>query len=98
MKAALAPEMETDSLKPSTVSEPQPEIPGKLADAPKEATAQFSVTKSRAFYIAARLYNSGSVDPSNKLEKGIATHCYSSDIANRLTGWVQAAHGCNLDG
>lgn len=51
-----------------------------------------------AFYIAARLYNSGSVDSSGDLCKGIATHCYSSDIANRLTGWVQAPHGCSLDG
>ena len=51
-----------------------------------------------AFYIAARLYNSGSVDGSGDLCSGIATHCYSSDIANRLTGWVQAPHGCSLDG
>ena len=50
-----------------------------------------------AFYIAARLYNSGSVDDSGDLCKGIATHCYSSDIANRLTGWVQAPHSCSLD-
>ena len=50
-----------------------------------EATAQYGVTMSRAFYIAARLYNSGSVDPSGNLQAGIATHCYSSDIANRLT-------------
>lgn len=51
-----------------------------------------------AFYIAARLYNSGSVDGSGDLCKGIATHCYSSDIANRLTGWVEAPHRCSLDG
>jgi hypothetical protein len=31
------------------------------------------------------------------LECGIATHCYSSDIANRLTGWVNADHGCACD-
>jgi len=30
-------------------------------------------------------------------EDGIATHCYASDIANRLTGWVWAPHGCTLD-
>ncbi|MCJ1376252.1 hypothetical protein MMC20_007494 [Loxospora ochrophaea] len=51
-----------------------------------------------AFYKAARIYNSGSIDPSGDLGKGIATHCYSSDIANRLTGWVEAPHGCDLDG
>ena len=63
-----------------------------------QASARFGVTGSRAFYIAARLYNSGSVDPSNILERGIATHCYSSDIANRLTGWVLANHACSFDG
>ena len=50
------------------------------------------------FYRAARLYNSGSIDDSGDLGAGIATHCYSSDIANRLTGWVTAPHGCSLDG
>ncbi|KAK3080959.1 hypothetical protein LTS18_011566 [Coniosporium uncinatum] len=50
----------------------------------------------RAFYRAARLYNSGSI-AGNCLECGIATHCYASDIANRLTGWVNAEHACYLD-
>ena len=40
----------------------------------------------------------GSVDPSGDLGKGISTHCYASDIANRLTGWVMAPHDCYLDG
>lgn len=53
---------------------------------------------SKAFYRAARLYNSGSVHPSGCLEKGIATHCYASDIANRLTGWVSAPSHCTFDG
>ena len=51
-----------------------------------------------AFYRAARIYNSGSVDKSGDLGKGVATHCYASDIANRLTGWVQAPKNCTLDG
>ena len=51
-----------------------------------------------AVYRAARMYNSGSIDPSGYLGAGIATHCYSSDIANRLTGWVLAPYGCTLDG
>ena len=51
-----------------------------------------------AFYRAARIYNSGSVDKSGDLGKGVATHCYASDIANRLTGWVQAPKECTLDG
>ena len=51
-----------------------------------------------AYYRAARIYNSGSVDPSGDLAKGFATHCYASDIANRLTGWVQYPKNCTLDG
>lgn len=50
-----------------------------------------------AFYRAARMYNSGSIDASGELGKGIATHCYASDIANRLTGWVQYPRNCTLD-
>lgn len=52
---------------------------------------------AEAYYRASRLYNSGAIDPSNDLEKGSATHCYVSDIANRLMGWTDAAHGCTLD-
>ena len=50
------------------------------------------------FYEAARIYNSGSIDPSGILEDGGATHCYASDIANRLLGWTTARTKCNLDG
>ena len=49
-----------------------------------------------AFYKAARIYNAGSLAASGGLEAPGATRCYCSDIANRLTGWVTAAHGCNL--
>lgn len=45
------------------------------------------------YYIGARIYNSGSY-VANRLECGVATHCYASDIANRLTGWVNAPTGC----
>lgn len=58
---------------------------------------QAGTSADQAFYKAARLYNSGSIDGSTRLECGIATHCYASDIANRLTGWVYAAHGCQCD-
>lgn len=51
-----------------------------------------------AFYRAARIYNSGSIGESGNLEDGIATHCYASDIANRLTGWVTYEDRCTLDG
>lgn len=40
------------------------------------------------YYKASRIYNSGSIAPSGNLGGGVATHCYSSDIANRLQGWV----------
>ncbi|ETS01948.1 hypothetical protein M419DRAFT_35757 [Trichoderma reesei RUT C-30] len=50
-----------------------------------------------AFYRAARIYNSGSISSTGQLQNGIATHCYASDIANRLTGWVNAPNGCNCD-
>ncbi|GAD98869.1 hypothetical protein PMAA_009950 [Paecilomyces variotii No. 5] len=59
---------------------------------------QSGASDASAFYKAARIYNSGSIAASGNLQDGIATHCYSSDIANRLTGWVQAPHGCTLDG
>ncbi|GAB1736034.1 hypothetical protein NU219Hw_g6088t1 [Hortaea werneckii] len=48
------------------------------------------------FYRAARVYNGGSVDPSGDLGRGCCTLCYASDVANRLTGWVDATHTCNL--
>ncbi|KAL8924222.1 MAG: hypothetical protein Q9208_004186 [Pyrenodesmia sp. 3 TL-2023] len=50
------------------------------------------------YYRAARIYNSGSVDPSGDLMLGVATHCYASDIANRLRGWVLADDGCDGPG
>ncbi|KAB5518149.1 hypothetical protein GE09DRAFT_1066138 [Coniochaeta sp. 2T2.1] len=58
---------------------------------------QAGTSADQAFYRAARIYNSGSIDGSTRLECGIATHCYASDIANRLTGWVYAGHGCTCD-
>jgi len=47
------------------------------------------------FYQAARMYNSGSLDSSGNLGLGVATHCYSSDIANRLTGWSAGVSKCD---
>ncbi|OAQ67597.1 exo-beta-1,3-glucanase [Pochonia chlamydosporia 170] len=48
------------------------------------------------FYKAARMYNSGSIAASGLLQDGIATHCYASDIANRLMGWSSGVSGCKL--
>jgi len=50
-----------------------------------------------AYYRGARQYNSGMIDSSGDLGKGGATHCYASDIANRLTGWTDSQSGCTLD-
>ena len=41
-------------------------------------------------YEAARCYNSGSVDSSNLNDGGVATSSYVNDIANRMTGWINA--------
>ncbi|CAG7970036.1 unnamed protein product [Penicillium olsonii] len=46
------------------------------------------------YYRAARTYNSGSVDSSGNLGQGIATHCYASDIANRVGGWAGDVTEC----
>ncbi|KAJ5267962.1 hypothetical protein N7524_006002 [Penicillium chrysogenum] len=46
------------------------------------------------YYKAARTYNSGSIDSSGNLGQGIATHCYSSDIANRVRGWAGDVTEC----
>lgn len=58
------------------------------------ASAALGDSGSRAFYAAARLYNSGSADYSN-LNNGLgSTACYAADVANRLTGWTLAPTGC----
>lgn len=62
-----------------------------LASAPSGSGAQ-------AFYEAARIYNSGSIAAGGDLGQGVATHCYSADIANRLTGWTTSSSDCTLDG
>ena len=52
---------------------------------------------SQVYYRAARMYNSGSIAADLNLGNGGSTHCYVSDIANRLTGWVYAPSTCPLD-
>ncbi|KAJ5533385.1 hypothetical protein N7494_009937 [Penicillium frequentans] len=51
-------------------------------------------TDADSFYKAARAYNSGAVASSGNLGQGIATHCYASDIANRLMGWTDGPSLC----
>ncbi|KAF7897764.1 uncharacterized protein EAF01_008730 [Botrytis porri] len=47
------------------------------------------------YYKAARIYNSGSIVSSGNLGDGVATHCYATDIANRLTGWFSGTSSCD---
>lgn len=65
-------------------------------DGLEQGIAQSGASDVSKYYKAARIYNSGSIAASGNLDDGIATHCYSSDIANRLTGWVKAETQCTL--
>lgn len=48
----------------------------------------------RKFYAGARVYNSGSANYGNLNDGRGSTGCYSSDVANRLTGWTLAQSSC----
>ncbi|KAF2748862.1 carbohydrate-binding module family 50 protein [Sporormia fimetaria CBS 119925] len=52
-----------------------------------QALGQAGSNDDSKYYKAARIYNSGHVSASGNLGDGVATHCYASDIANRLVGW-----------
>lgn len=52
-----------------------------------QAIEQSGATDDSKYYKGARIYNSGSIASSGNLGDGIATHCYATDIANRLVGW-----------
>nr|POE65961.1 hypothetical protein CFP56_57651 [Quercus suber] len=65
-------------------------------DGLKQLLVKQGRTDVSKWYRAARMYNGGSVAASGNLEEGCCTVCYASDIANRLTGWVNAAHSCSL--
>lgn len=60
-----------------------------------QCVAKTGASDVSKYYKAARMYNSGSIDSSGNLGLGGSTHCYASDIANRLTGWVTAPRTCN---
>jgi len=64
-------------------------------DGLKQCLAKSGATDVSMYYKAARIYNSGSIAAGGNLGLGVATHCYASDVANRLTGWVSAAHTCS---
>jgi hypothetical protein len=66
-------------------------------DGLKQCLAETGATDVSMYYKAARIYNSGSIASSKNLGQGIATHCYASDIANRLTGWASGPSSCTPD-
>ncbi|KAK7902648.1 hypothetical protein LTR67_002294 [Exophiala xenobiotica] len=71
-----------------------------LVNALNQAQNMDECEPAQAFYRAARFYNSGPNSlPANGDLGGSpgSTLCYSSDIANRLVGWVSAPTGCHLD-
>ncbi|KAI9842241.1 MAG: hypothetical protein M1837_007386 [Sclerophora amabilis] len=53
------------------------------------------INRHGGYYAAARGYNSGSIARDGNLSNGNgATPCYVSDVANRLTGWLNAPSKC----
>ncbi|ORY12187.1 hypothetical protein BCR34DRAFT_564001 [Clohesyomyces aquaticus] len=52
-----------------------------------QAIQQSNAIDAGKYYQGARIYNSGSLDPTGNLGKGYGTPCYASDITNRLIGW-----------
>ncbi|KAJ5372286.1 hypothetical protein N7517_004292 [Penicillium concentricum] len=63
-------------------------------DGLKQCYESQSGAEAAKYYKAARTYNSGSIDPSGNLGQGGATHCYASDIANRVRGWAGDMSEC----
>lgn len=60
----------------------------------ESASSHLGPPDSRAYYAAARLYNSGSVDYTDLNNGFSSTACYVVDIVNRLKGWVSAVSLC----
>ncbi|KAM3447656.1 hypothetical protein MY3296_008501 [Beauveria thailandica] len=65
-------------------------------DGLKQILRQVGGSDVSRYYKAARIYNSGSIASSGLLEDGGATHCYASDIANRLIGWSRGPTRCKI--
>lgn len=58
-------------------------------------SGHYGGVQSAAYYAAARLYNSGSVDYTNLGNGFTSVACYADDVANRLTGWTLAGSVCS---
>lgn len=62
-----------------------------------QCLAETDVTDVSKYYRAARIYNGGIGGyNADNLGSGCCTLCYSSDVANRLTGWSTGTSGCTL--
>jgi hypothetical protein len=61
----------------------------------EQAVSKYGADGATEYYIAARMYNSGSVAADGNLGQGGATACYASDIANRLLGWSTGTSSCS---
>lgn len=77
------------------------EVPGQakgpgLLQNYRTAGTMSPVSDAARYYITSRIYNSGSY-VQNNLGCGVATHCYVSDVANRLRGWAGDSSPCNSD-
>lgn len=59
-----------------------------------KAVGSIGATNARAYYGAARLYNSGRVDWGNLNNGFTSTACYATDVASRLLGWSIATKQC----
>jgi len=66
-------------------------------DGLKQCLSESGASDVSMYYKAARIYNSGSIDTGGNLGAGIATHCYASDVANRLIGWSSGPSSCQAD-
>ncbi|KAF7865845.1 hypothetical protein EAF04_006010 [Stromatinia cepivora] len=64
-------------------------------DGLKQCLAETGATDVSMYYKAARIYNSGSIASGGNLGDGVATHCYATDVANRLTGWYTGTSSCD---
>jgi hypothetical protein len=60
-----------------------------------QALEQSGASDVSKYYKAARIYNSGQIHTSGNLGAGIATHCYATDVANRLVGWDSVTSTCD---
>uniref|UniRef100_A0A0B7KQ68 Transglycosylase SLT domain-containing protein n=1 Tax=Bionectria ochroleuca TaxID=29856 RepID=A0A0B7KQ68_BIOOC len=66
-----------------------------MNDGLKQTVARSKAKDVSRYYKGALLYNSGVMPSSGNLGKGRSNPCYSSDIANRLMGWVADSSPCN---